>query len=61
MQVSVVLFVILVGLGYVRAENYTPFMPYGFSGLSCFGQTVWGTVGPDGKPAGVLAGEWRSG
>ncbi|MBI3651557.1 MAG: amino acid permease [Acidobacteria bacterium] len=54
-KVAAVLFVILVGVFYIKGENYTPYAPYGWGGLNLFGKTVWGeTVG--GKPVGMLAG-----
>jgi APA family basic amino acid/polyamine antiporter len=34
LKVAVALFVIVVGLPYVRLENWTPFMPFGFSGVA---------------------------
>jgi APA family basic amino acid/polyamine antiporter len=33
-KVAAVLFVIAVGLPYVRVENWSPFMPFGFSGVA---------------------------
>ncbi len=33
-KIAAVLFVIAVGLPYVRLENWTPFMPFGFSGVT---------------------------
>lgn len=55
-KVGVVLFVIFAGLNYVKAENYFPFMPYGFFRLSFFGFTVIGQSDPGGNSVGVLAG-----
>jgi len=56
-KLSVVLFVILVGIFYVHPENWTPFAPYGWRGLSFFGETrVWGQVNANGHPVGMLAG-----
>jgi APA family basic amino acid/polyamine antiporter len=55
-KVSIVLFVIVMGAFYVDPDNWTPFAPYGWKGLSFFGEAfVWGE-GPDGRPIGVLAG-----
>lgn len=56
LKLLIVVFVIFVGLAYVKSENFTPFLPYGFGGLSFFGFTVAGQTGPDGSPAGVVAG-----
>lgn len=55
-KLSVVLFVIAVGAFYVNPENWHPFAPYGWKGLTFFGETfVWGDL-IGGKPVGVLAG-----
>ncbi|HPO12364.1 MAG TPA: amino acid permease [Candidatus Hydrogenedentes bacterium] len=55
-KLSVVLLVILVGVFYIHPENWTPFAPYGWKGLSFFGDSfIWGEL-RDGKPVGVLAG-----
>jgi basic amino acid/polyamine antiporter, APA family len=32
-KLAAVLFFIVVGVGYVKPENWSPFMPYGFSGM----------------------------
>jgi basic amino acid/polyamine antiporter, APA family len=54
-KLAAVLFVILVGAFYINPENWHPFAPYGWGGISVFGHTVWGeTLG--GKPVGMLAG-----
>jgi len=55
-KVAAVLFVIVVGLTFVRVENWHPFAPYGWTGLSFFGHPVAGQVDPGGKPLGMLAG-----
>ncbi len=55
-KLTVVLLVIGVGVFYVNPDNWTPFAPYGWAGLSFFGDAfVWG-AGSDGKPIGMLAG-----
>lgn len=55
-KLLVVLFVIVVGACYIDPANWHPFAPYGWKGLSFFGETfVWGR-GPGGQPAGMLAG-----
>jgi APA family basic amino acid/polyamine antiporter len=56
LKVAVVLFVIVVGAFYVNPENWTPFAPFGLTGLSFFGTNVAGQTGPAGEPVGVLAG-----
>jgi len=55
-KVSVVLFVIVVGAFFFRQENWRPFAPYGYTGISIFGKTVLGLAGKGGEPLGMLAG-----
>jgi len=45
-----------VGAFYVDPDNWTPFAPFGFTGVSFFGTTLAGQTGPAGEPVGVLAG-----
>ena len=54
-KVAAVLFVILVGVFYIKGENYTPFAPYGWGGLNLFGFTLGGESA-GGTPVGMLAG-----
>lgn len=56
LKVSIVLFVIAVGAWWVNPENWRPFAPYGYSGLSFFGKTIVGAASMSGKPVGMLAG-----
>jgi APA family basic amino acid/polyamine antiporter len=55
-KVAAVLFVIAVGAYYVQPENWEPFAPYGWTGLSFFGIPVGSEPAPGGKPVGMLAG-----
>jgi APA family basic amino acid/polyamine antiporter len=55
-KVSCVLFVIGVGAFFVKPENWHPFAPFGFTGLSMFGHTILGQADAGGKPMGMLAG-----
>jgi APA family basic amino acid/polyamine antiporter len=55
-KLSAVLLVIAVGAFYVNPENWKPFAPYGYTGISFFGKTLFGQTGPGGAPLGVLAG-----
>ena len=41
-KLAVVFFVIVVGAFYVNPENWKPFAPYGYGGLSFFGIPIWG-------------------
>ena len=56
LKLTVVLFVIFVGAFYVNRENWTPFAPYGWTGVSFFGHTLAGQVNAGGQPVGMLAG-----
>jgi hypothetical protein len=56
LKIAIVVFVILAGVGFMHSENFSPFMPYGFFGISFFGHTAIGQSGPDGSPVGVFAG-----
>jgi APA family basic amino acid/polyamine antiporter len=55
-KVAAVLFVIVVGAFYIKASNWSPFAPYGLTGLSFFGEPVAGQVDAGGRPLGMLAG-----
>ena len=55
-KVSAVIFVILVGAFYIKPENWTPFAPYGWSGMSFFGFHIGDHTITHGKPVGMLAG-----
>nr|MBP7585639.1 amino acid permease [Spirochaetota bacterium] len=55
-KLAAVLFVIAVGAFYIDTANWRPFAPYGYSGVSFFGHTVFGQAGPGGTPLGMLAG-----
>jgi basic amino acid/polyamine antiporter, APA family len=55
-KLAVVAFVIAVGVFYVNPENWHPFAPYGHTGMSFFGHTLFGQTDAGGKPVGVLAG-----
>lgn len=56
LKVAIVLFVIILGAFYIDTNNYTNFAPYGWGGISFFGNTVWGMVANDGAPLGMIAG-----
>lgn len=55
-KLAVVLLVIVLGAFYINTANWTPFAPYGYSGFSFFGKTIWGMSSAGGAPLGVLAG-----
>jgi APA family basic amino acid/polyamine antiporter len=53
-KVAVVLLVIAVGVWYISPENWQPFAPYGYGGLTFFGRNIFGEQGA--RPVGVLSG-----
>jgi APA family basic amino acid/polyamine antiporter len=55
-KVAAVLFVIGVGAFYVNPDNWVPFAPFGWTGLSFFGHPVAGQTDAGGTPLGMLAG-----
>lgn len=55
-KVVVILLVICVGAFFIRSENWHPFAPYGYTGLSFFGHTIFGQTAVGGEPLGMLAG-----
>ena len=55
-KIAAVLFVIGVGVFFINTENWHPFAPFGWSGISFFGHHVAGKTDPGGSPVGMLAG-----
>jgi APA family basic amino acid/polyamine antiporter len=55
-KLAVVLFVIAVGVFYVNPANWHPFAPFGYTGISFFGKTLFGQTDAGGQPLGMLAG-----
>src|SRR3984957_17631985 len=55
-KLTAVLFVILAGAFYVDPDNWRPFAPFGLTGVSFFGHTLFGQVNAGGQPVGMLAG-----
>jgi APA family basic amino acid/polyamine antiporter len=55
-KLVIVLFVIAVGAFLVDPKNWQPFAPFGYTGISFFGHTLFGQTGPNGAPLGMLAG-----
>ncbi len=55
-KLVIVLFVIVVGAFYVNPANWQPFAPFGLTGVSFFGKTLFGQTGVGGEPLGMLAG-----
>jgi APA family basic amino acid/polyamine antiporter len=54
-KLGVVFFVIGVGIFYINPENWKPYAPYGYGGISFFGVPIWGQE-HNGQLAGMLAG-----
>lgn len=54
-KLVVVLFVIAVGAFYIDTANWVPFAPFGYSGISFFGETIMGQTDAGGKPLGMLS------
>ncbi len=55
-KLAIVLMVIGVGIFYVNPDNWKPFAPFGLTGISFFGKTLFGQEGLGGEPLGMLAG-----
>jgi APA family basic amino acid/polyamine antiporter len=55
-KVTAVVFVLAVGAFYVNPDNWHPFAPYGLTGVSFFGHTLFGQADAGGRPLGMLAG-----
>jgi APA family basic amino acid/polyamine antiporter len=55
-KVAAALLVIAVGARFVARANWHPFAPYGWTGLSFFGHTLFGRTDAGGQPVGMLAG-----
>src|SRR5215470_11845390 len=56
-KILIVIFVIVVGAFYIDTHNWTDnFAPYGYTGVSFFGKTLWGQTGAGGEPLGMFAG-----
>jgi APA family basic amino acid/polyamine antiporter len=56
LKLVIVLFVIIAGIPYINPDNWKPFAPFGFSGISLFGHTIAGETGKGGEPLGMIAG-----
>ncbi len=55
-KLVIVFFVIGVGVFYINPDNWRPFAPFGYGGISFFGTTLFGMRSPDGTTLGMLAG-----
>ena len=55
-KLAVVFLIIAIGIFFIDPTNWQPFAPYGYSGISFFGNTIVGQHGPAGEPLGMMAG-----
>src|SRR6185295_6111344 len=55
-KLAIVVLVIGLGVFYVDTRNWQPFAPYGMTGVSFFGKTLFGQSDGAGQPIGMLAG-----
>jgi len=55
-KLAVVFLIVAVGVFYIDPQNWHPFAPYGYSGISFFGKTIVGQQAAGGEPLGVMAG-----
>jgi APA family basic amino acid/polyamine antiporter len=55
-KLVIVLMVIGIGFFYIHTDNWTPFAPYGYTGVSFFGKTIFGQTAQTGEPIGMFAG-----
>src|ERR671927_332120 len=55
-KLIIVLMVIGIGVFYINTANWSPFAPYGYTGLSFFGKTILGETAKTGEPIGMFAG-----
>lgn len=56
LKLAIVLMVIGLGVFYIDPRNWHPFSPYGLTGVSFFGKTLFGQTDAAGQPMGMLAG-----
>src|SRR5438105_1314968 len=55
-KLVIVLMVIGIGVFFINSANWHPFAPYGYTGISFFGNTVMGQHAAGGEPLGMFAG-----
>src|SRR4051812_2188194 len=56
--VKLVIVVMVIGIGvfYIDSANWHPFAPFGYTGISFFGHTLFGETARGGEPLGMIAG-----
>src|SRR5207247_4535347 len=55
-KLVIVMMVIGIGVFYVDPANWHPFAPFGYTGVSFFGHTLFGQTASGGEPLGMIAG-----
>ncbi len=55
-KLVIVLMVIGIGVFLINPANWHPFAPYGYTGVSFFGHTIFGETAQGGQPLGMFAG-----
>src|SRR3989441_4955784 len=55
-KLIIVLMVIGIGVFYINPANWKPFAPFGYTGISFFGHTLFGETAATGQPIGMFAG-----
>lgn len=55
-KLIIVLMVIGIGVFYINPANWKPFAPFGYTGISFFGHTLFGQTAATGQPIGMVAG-----
>jgi APA family basic amino acid/polyamine antiporter len=55
-KLVIVLMVIGIGIFYINTANWHPFAPFGYTGVSFFGKTIFGETAKTGEPIGMFAG-----
>jgi basic amino acid/polyamine antiporter, APA family len=55
-KLVIVLMVIGIGVFFIKEANWHPFAPFGYTGVSFFGHTIFGQTAKGGEPLGMFAG-----
>jgi APA family basic amino acid/polyamine antiporter len=55
-KLVIVFMVIGIGAFYIKSANWHPFAPFGYTGVSFFGHTLFGETAKGGEPLGMIAG-----
>jgi basic amino acid/polyamine antiporter, APA family len=55
-KLVIVFMVIGIGVFYINTANWHPFAPFGLTGVSFFGRTLFGQTAAGGEPLGMIAG-----